>query len=135
MKDNLIRGLASLERGGRSNNLHIQAVIELGIGKDPRDIARMKQSLKDFVPILPTHRVKMPVKPLVDGQAFQEMLGYCQKDFGMAHYRMVKHLVSDEAEAGRHSYSDLQSDYKTNKVLITKKCLSDRLYSFWKSNY
>ena len=56
MQDTLIRGRAHVEPGERCKNLHIQAVIELklnaklGLCKDPRDIARMNQSLKTLCP-------------------------------------------------------------------------------------
>lgn len=131
-----LRGAATLEKGGKHEVLHIQAIVEITSNRDAVATAAFRQHYRDFVPLTSSDSAKLTFKPLAAGQTFPHMLGYVQKDLGKPHYALVKHNVSDaELEEARKVYSDVSADYKKGKILISKTALGERYFSFWFSNY
>ena len=76
-------------------------------------------------------RTLMDVKAFAPGQTWPMMIGYCTKDFGQPHYRMVRKGVSDEEiAAGVAQWQSARLSYEDDKVVLTKKNLFQHLYSF-----
>jgi hypothetical protein len=111
-------------------------VIETTAPTDLAGITAFRNHYRSFIPITAADGAKLTFKPLGEGQTFLHMLGYVQKDAGSAHYRIVSHNVSAvELTEARHAYAEVAGDYRTNKILITKKGFVERIASFWMCNY
>lgn len=80
-----LRGAATLEKGGKHEVLHIQAIVEITSNRDAVATAAFRQHYRDFVPLTSSDSAKLTFKPLAAGQTFPHMLGYVQKDLGKPH--------------------------------------------------
>lgn len=130
-----IRGSASLEKGGKNNTLHIQAACEMHLPTDTDTQAKLRVALREHIPIVPGDNAKLNCKPLADGQALLEMMGYCQKDQGLPHYAMVKWKVSDEeAEEARKVYANVAADYLKGRIKLSRNSFHERIHAFRHSN-
>lgn len=131
-----LKGAASIEKGGKNQREHIQAVMELTIPTDKVSEGRFKQHYKEFVQIDSSDRAKLTFKPLGESQTFMHMLGYVQKDLGKPHYRIVTHdVTTTELNEARKCYADVSGDYKAGKIVISKAGMAERMWAFWNANY
>jgi len=131
-----MKGAAAIEKGGKNQREHIQAVIMCSIPTDKNSESKLKQHFKDWMSIDSSDRAKLTFKPLGESQTFEHMLGYVQKDLGKPHYRLVTYdVTSAELEAGRKAYADVSGDYKAGKIVLSKTALAERIWSFWNANY
>lgn len=93
---------------------------------------QLRESLRTFVPLLPTEGGKITVKPFDAGQAWKPMLGYVQKDAGQDHFQLFTHNVSeDDLKAAREEYNNVRMSYDEGRKLITKNSLVNLAFRFW----
>ena len=58
------------------------------------------------------------------------MLGYCTKDEGKPHYRMVRLNVTDEAiAAGKQAWATARLSYEDDRLVLTKKNLFQSVWA------
>ena len=132
-----LKGAAALEKGGRNAILHVQAVIEVACATTGDGKEVLKMHMKHFFGWDVTQQqVKMTIHPLSEGQTFEHMLGYVQKDSGKPHYAIVTNDITDaELQAGVKAYNEVAGDYRLNKVILTKKGFVGRLWAYWHANF
>jgi hypothetical protein len=132
-----LKGAAALEKGGRNAIQHIQAVIEVACATSGDGKEVLKLHLKHFFGWdITQQQVKMTIHPLSEGQTFEHMLGYVQKDSGKPHYAIVTNDITDaELQAGVKAYNEVSGDYRLNKVILTKKGFVARLWAYWHANF
>ena len=128
------RFVASTERGGRADLLHIQATGAAHHKTDAATYERLKKEIKSLLNI--THgsgtRVHICIKPYVAGQTYSRMIGYCTKDQGLSHFVMRRKNTSDEEiEAGKDEHTTLKLDFMEGLIAINKSNLFSKAHSFW----
>ena len=101
MQTHCEKGAASLERGAKADNLHVQAM--LGIHSASGDKARLElqKALKCALGVMANDGSKVMPKRIGksygnDGPKF--ILGYIFKDNGKSHFRNVRHNISAEEQ-------------------------------------
>ena len=77
------------ERGGRADHLHGQGIVKARAKKDKEAVERWKKELKQAMGVRfgDGSGCTIELKPLVDGQTFQRMVGYVNKDRLLTHFR------------------------------------------------
>jgi hypothetical protein len=130
-----IAGAFSLEAGGRHARLHVQGVLRIRMEATATGESSLRNHVKSFIPILRGSAGHVAIKPLQHGQTWDYMLGYVQKDTGTAHYRMLKHNVSDEdLERGRIAYAGVRNDPTDGRITINKGNVFKLAVRFWKTH-
>ena len=135
MQANCVAGLAALERGKKEQHLHIQGAVRMRLRGpiDKKFCDKIKKQIKQVCGIAhgSGFRTLMDVKAFAPGQTWPMMIGYCTKDFGQPHYRIVRKGVSDEEiAAGVAQWQSARLSYEDDKVVLTKKTLFQHVYSF-----
>lgn len=132
-----LRGAASLERGGRVQHLHVQAVMVVQVHAAHRQL--FEYHVKEYLAADGGGSAGRPImrfKPCEASQPFSYMLGYVQKDMGQPHYRCVAHRVTaDELVQGRADYATVAVSFRQERISINKTSLHDRVFGFWHANY
>jgi len=130
-----MRYYIAFERGGIAENLHIQAVITLNV--ETEKMKELIKAIKDAIGVRHGDGQKCGVccKPLVAGQTFERMLGYCAKDEGMPHFRShSKDVTRQEIDRGKEEYGSMKLSYLDNKIMLTKSNLFNKMHSYYTNN-
>lgn len=85
-------GVASTEVGKRAHNLHLQAVIKVHYPKAKAYVTLLAKTIKGCLPGSGVG-YRVVVKPFVGAQNFSSMVGYCKKDTGRSHFKLLLHNV------------------------------------------
>ena len=88
-------GVVSTEVGKRAHNLHLQAVIKVHYPRTKPYVLLLGKAIKSR---LPGNGVgyRVMVKPFSGAQNFSSMVGYCTKDTGRSHFKLLLHNVEPQ---------------------------------------
>ena len=113
-------GAVSTEVGKRAFNLHLQCVVKLHYPKTKEYVALLTKGIKIT---LPGNGIgyRVLVKPFGPSQTFSSMIGYCTKDNGRSHYRLLLHNIDPNVSV---QYYMLQY-YLNDVTAFYRKCLPD----------
>ena len=118
-------GLGSLERGKKNEHLHIQAVARVRVRcVDKSQINQLRKEIKAAIGVRHNDGsgCQVAIKAFAPGQTWSAMLGYCTKDEGKPHYRMVRLNVTDDAiTAGKQAWATARLSYEDDRLVLTKK--------------
>jgi hypothetical protein len=125
--------IASLERGDKENNLHLQGAAQFCWNReDPKSLVaylRAKLQLSEKCPDL---TFKIQAKVFQVGQNWLAMIGYCQKWQGHAEYRMVSRGMSErDLRKGQLFLTVYRSDYTKDKFVLDINNILKAGYAHW----
>ena len=76
------------------------------------------------------------MKVLVEGQTIQRMVGYCNNDANMVHFRSRSKGVSDAMRAaGIAEHVSLRLSFLDDKIVQNKSNMFIKTHNFWLNNY
>jgi hypothetical protein len=128
-----IQGIGSTEKGYNEDNLHFQGVARL-VAKSTRAVAEeVKKALgwtKDHTPA----GMNVMCRGLtgIGLHTIDGMIGYCTKDEGAPHFRLISHNVSQEQiETGKMEYIKHGKGDLKGKVLLDMRNLYQKAHIFY----
>ena len=122
----------AMERGGKAERLHVQGVIEVRCPDTPQGRSLIERNARFNIPIPAGDNYLVNIKPLEQGQTEQYMLGYIQKDRGLAHYAIRTFNYTDEdLERARQEYNSVSRDFVGGKIVLNKAHIFKQAFSFW----
>ncbi|KAK9862126.1 hypothetical protein WJX84_010750 [Apatococcus fuscideae] len=124
-----VAGAASIEIGGRAERLHVQGVM-LAHGLATKTFCDdLVKQLKVYIPIHTGAQGTVQIKAFEEGQTWLGMIGYIQKDQGLATFEMDTHNISEaELAAGRNVFAQLKTDYEQGMIILNKNNIVKTLY-------
>ncbi len=137
------RGAASLERGDRHQNLHIQAVVTLRFPTLPKGdtkgkaLTALSNMIKDWLQLSTArgqpYPCKIIVKPMTsDSHTFSSMLGYVFKDITKDHCKVALSNVSAEyVRQGLSLYKAQTKAFYRGRTRMTKSNFLQLAYNSW----
>ena len=128
----------STERGGRADHLHGQGIVRARCKADKESIDRWKKELKQAMGVRhgDGSGCTIELKPLVDGQTFQRMVGYVNKDRLLTHFRRRSKGVSEELRAaGIEELTQLRLSFLDDKIVLNKANLLIKAHNFHGNEY
>jgi hypothetical protein len=127
--------LNARERGAKQEHLHGQAITKLPCGIDKAECERIKKAMKAALGAGVGSGCIIDFKPLVTGQTFTRMVGYCLKDQGLPHFLMTsKGVTQEEMDLGIAEHTALKLNYMDGLIPLNKSNLFQRSHTFW-NNY
>ena len=125
----------AMEAGGRDARLHVQGLLRIRMETTTVASTALKKHIKQFIPIQRGSRGTVAAQPLSQGQSWDHMLGYIQKDSGLAHYRLLVHNISDEdLQRGRVAYAGVRDDPDEGRIAINKGNLPKLAVRLWRTH-
>lgn len=135
MQERCVAGIGTLERGGKIHHLHIQGCVQMQwpTAFTKRDETIIANQIKAALGIRRGDGLNctVQVKMFAPGQRWHAMLGYCTKDHGCAHYKMVRHNVSDDdIERGKGEWASAKLSYEDDRCVIGRANLFSSVYNW-----
>lgn len=123
-------GFTALERGGRINNLHVQATIGIRNNIDKASCNQLRAFIRVICPIPPGLDSVIGVTPLI-GHDWEATTGYCQKDTDQPHYDSEAHNMSQNfLQHCNQKYTGLSTTHEKDKELITLHNMFKKIFSY-----
>ena len=135
MNENSPAFLNARERGPKQEHLHGQCIAKLPCGTSKAELERIKKAMKAALGVGVGSGCIIEFKPLVTGQTFIRMVGYCLKDQGLPHFLMTsKGVTQEEMDCGLAEHTALKINYMDGHIALNKSNLFQRTHTFW-NNY
>ena len=128
------RYINSRERGFKNEYLHGQCVCKLPCATDKAALDKVKKEMKRAMGCSDRDGsgCRIELKPLVVGQTFVRMVGYCMKDQGLPHFVMAnKNVTAEEIERGIAEHTSLKLNYMDGFIALNRSNLFQRAHTFW----
>jgi hypothetical protein len=131
-----IAGAVAMEVGGRHARPHVQGLLRIRMDTTSTATVALRNHIKQFIPVQRGSQGTVMVNPLSGSQSWDHMLVYVQKDYGLAHYQLRTHNVSEEdLQRGRISYAGaVRDDPDEGRVAINKGNLPKLATRFWRTH-
>ena len=77
-------------------------------------------------------KILLTVKPLVEGQTLQLMIGYVRKDRNLATFHNRNKNITDEMiTLGIEEHSSLKMSYTDGKIILSRQNLYQKVWTYW----
>jgi hypothetical protein len=125
--------IASLERGDKENNLHLQAAAAICWNKEEaKALAKHLRGLLSLEAEYPDLSFKVQVKAFEVGQTWLGMVGYCQKWRDFREYRIISRgMHADDLKRGQLFLTVYRSDYTKYKLVLDMSNIFKCSYAHW----
>ena len=131
MKLRCLSGAAALERGGKSQHLHVQIFLSMHIA--PQDIEALKKEMKSVVGWKrgDGSGVYCQAKEFECGQTVSMMLGYIHKDLKQPHFQVRLHNIDpSDVTRGIAEWQTAKLSYEDDKISVNKGNIFHRLNAY-----